>query len=153
MLRHIFNSDFLDFIHALNQCDVAYLLVGGYSVILHGYARTTGDLDIWVKPTKENYQSLVRAFQLFGMPVFDMSVDKFLQTDKYDVFIFGVPPVSIEVLTQVKAIDFEEAFPAAQWFEIGTGLQVRTLNLTDLLRAKKAAGRLKDLDDIEHLTM
>jgi hypothetical protein len=152
MLRNIFNSDFQDFIRALNQCQVAYILVGGYSVILHGHARTTGDLDIWVKPTKDNYQLLTQAFQLFGMPVFDMSADEFLHTDQNDVFIFGMPPVSIEVLTIVKGIDFDEAFVTAQWFEIGDGLQVRTLSIADLLKAKKAAGRLKDLDDIEHLT-
>ena len=152
MLRNIFNSDFQDFIRALNQCQVAYILVGGYSVILHGHARTTGDLDIWVKPTKDNYQLLTQAFQLFGMPVFDMSADEFLHTDQNDVFIFGMPPVSIEVLTIVKGMDFDEAFVTAQWFEIGDGLQVRTLSIADLLKAKKAAGRLKDLDDIEHLT-
>ncbi|MBK8922615.1 MAG: hypothetical protein IPM81_14100 [Saprospirales bacterium] len=151
-MRNIFNSDFQDFIRALNQCQVAYILVGGYSVILHGHARTTGDLDIWVKPTKDNYQLLTQAFQLFGMPVFDMSADEFLHTDQNDVFIFGMPPVSIEVLTIVKGIDFDEAFVTAQWFEIGDGLQVRTLSIADLLKAKKAAGRLKDLDDIEHLT-
>ena len=43
-MGNIFNEDFQDFIKALNQTEVEYLLVGGYSVILHGYARTTGDL-------------------------------------------------------------------------------------------------------------
>ena len=32
---NIFNDDFKDFIEALNRSEVAYLLVGGYSVILH----------------------------------------------------------------------------------------------------------------------
>ena len=44
-MASIFNEDFRDFIQALNEAEVAYLLVGGYSVILHGYSRTTGDLD------------------------------------------------------------------------------------------------------------
>ena len=51
MRQNIFNPDFQDFIAALNLSEVAYILVGGYSVILHGYARTTGDMDIWVQPT------------------------------------------------------------------------------------------------------
>lgn len=152
MLQYIFNSDFQDFIRALNQHRVAYILVGGYSVILHGHARTTGDLDVWVKPTKENYRLLVRAFQQFGMPVFDMSAEKFLLQDQYDVFIFGVPPISIEVLTNVKGLDFDQAFESAEWFDIEEDLKIRTLNLSDLIAAKKAAGRLKDLDDIEHLS-
>jgi hypothetical protein len=47
-MGNIFNQDFRDFISALNQEEVNYLLVGGYSVILHGYSRTTGDMDLWV---------------------------------------------------------------------------------------------------------
>ena len=53
-MGNIFNDDFQDFIQALNHHNVEYILVGGYSVILHGYARTTGDLDIWVNKTKNN---------------------------------------------------------------------------------------------------
>lgn len=45
-MQNIFNEDFRDFISALNHNQVDYILVGGYSVILHGYLRTTGDLDI-----------------------------------------------------------------------------------------------------------
>ena len=69
-MGNIFNSDFQDFIIALNRSEVEYVLVGGYSVILHGYARTTGDLDLWVNKTAENYQKIVHAFEMFGMPVF-----------------------------------------------------------------------------------
>ncbi len=51
-----FNEDFRDFLRALNNNDVDYILVGGMAVILHGYVRTTGDMDIWVRKSKENYQ-------------------------------------------------------------------------------------------------
>ena len=51
MASNIFNQDFQDFILSLNQAKVRYLLVGGYSVVLHGYQRTTGDMDIWVDRT------------------------------------------------------------------------------------------------------
>ena len=53
-MGNIFNNDFQDFISALNNNNVEYLLVGGYSVILHGHSRTTGDMDIWVNRTSEN---------------------------------------------------------------------------------------------------
>ena len=55
IIGNIFNQDFREFLNALNNNKVKYLLVGGYSVILHGYSRTTGDMDIWVDRTKENY--------------------------------------------------------------------------------------------------
>jgi hypothetical protein len=54
-------------------------------------------------------------------------------------------------LTAVKGLAFRNVFPAAAWFTIDNGLSVRTLSLTDLLASKLAAGRSKDLDDIEHL--
>ncbi len=44
-MNNIFNEDFRDFITALNDQKVKYILIGGFSVILHGYARTTGDMD------------------------------------------------------------------------------------------------------------
>lgn len=151
-MSNIFNPDFQDFIAALNQCEVKYILVGGYAVILHGYSRTTGDMDIWVQPSSENYQRLVRAFQVFGMPVFDMTEEKFLNLDFNDVFTFGRPPVSIDIITRIKGLDFDETFVAAQWFELEENLAVRALNLKALIQAKRASGRNKDLDDIEHLT-
>jgi hypothetical protein len=48
-MGNIFNDDYRDFLSALNEQEVKYLLVGGFSVILHGYSRTTGDMDIWVE--------------------------------------------------------------------------------------------------------
>lgn len=65
---NIFNQDFKDFISALNAAKVDYILVGGYSLILHGYNRTTGDLDIWVRKTEGNYKRLLNAFSLSTCP-------------------------------------------------------------------------------------
>lgn len=69
-MGNVFNEDFRDFINALNNNKVEYLLVGGYSVIAYGYPRTTGDMDIWVQRTKENYKKIVHAFNQFKMLVF-----------------------------------------------------------------------------------
>jgi hypothetical protein len=44
-MNNIFNEDFQDFIRSFNENDVKYILVGGYSVIIYGYSRTTGDMD------------------------------------------------------------------------------------------------------------
>lgn len=153
MRQNIFNPDFQEFIAALNHCEVAYILVGGYSVILHGYSRTTGDMDIWVLPNPENYLRLQQAFARFGMPVFDMTADRFLASSHYDVFTFGRPPVCIDILTQVKGLDFAAAFAHSEWFEITDTLSVRALRLSDLIEAKQAAARPKDLDDIENLRL
>ena len=61
-MGNIFHDDFRDFINSLNENKVDYLLVGGYAVILHGYRKTTSDLDIWVDTTIKNFQKLSAAF-------------------------------------------------------------------------------------------
>jgi len=72
-MPNLFNEHFREFIKALNDNEVEYILVGGMAVILHGYIRGTGDMDIWVNKTKDNYRKLVLAYSQFGMPVFDMT--------------------------------------------------------------------------------
>lgn len=150
-MGNIFNEDFQDFITALNNNEVEYILVGGYSVILHGYSRTTGDLDIWVNKEKENYFKLVKAFEEFKMPVFDMTEDNFLNNRELNVFTFGRPPSGIDIMTNVKGLIFDESFKVSQIVEV-ENLKVRLIHLNQLLQAKKAAGRHKDLDDIENLS-
>ena len=150
-MPELLNEDYLDFIRALNQHEVEYLIVGGYAVIFHGYPRTTGDLDVWVNKTKNNYGKLVGAMFDFGMPVFDMTKENFLHNPHLDVFTFGRPPVSIEILNQVKGLQFEKAHLNAVHTEV-EGITVKFLSRPDLLAAKKAANRPRDIDDIENLS-
>ena len=150
-MGNIFNDDFRDFISQLNNHDVNYILVGGYSVILHGYSRTTGDMDIWVERTVANYKKLTHAFFEFGMPVFDMTEDAFLKDSNLDVFTFGRPPSAIDIMIKVKGLDFKECFANSVFFE-DDGLEVRTIHIANLINAKKASGRPKDIDDLENLT-
>jgi hypothetical protein len=151
MIKNLFNPDFRDFLNALNQYEVEYILAGGYSVILHGYNRNTGDLDIWVRPTAANYRRLKAAFHAFGMPLFDMTEEKFLNTEEYDVFTFGIPPTAIDLMTSHKGLDFESAFKNAYFKEVDN-LKVKLIDLDDLIHAKKFIGRSKDLNDVENLS-
>ena len=150
-MGNIFHDDFRDFIKALNNQQVEYILVGGYSVILHGYARTTGDIDIWVNPTIDNYKKLLKSFHEFGMTVFDMTEKNFLHNESFDVFTFGRPPVCIDIMKEVKGLDFESAYLHSGLVEVD-GLSIRLIDYRDLIKAKRASGRAKDINDIENLT-
>jgi hypothetical protein len=149
-MGNIFNEDFKDFIQCFNRFDVKYILVGGYSVILHGYSRTTGDMDLWVERTSGNYKKIVQAFLHFGMPVFDMSEKAFLYNEELNVFTFGRPPSSIDIMVAVKGLNFEDCYQNAVHFE-EDGLPIRTIYINDLIIAKKASGRAKDINDLENL--
>ena len=83
-MGNIFNDDFRNFIKALNENEVDYLLVGGYAVIVHGYRRTTGDMDIWVNTTTGNLKKLIKAFLQFGLPTTELTEAKFLHDDSID---------------------------------------------------------------------
>ncbi|HEX5155469.1 MAG TPA: nucleotidyltransferase [Parafilimonas sp.] len=149
-MANIFNEDFRDFIAALNNNHVKYILVGGFAVILHGHSRVTGDMDIWIKPTEENYIKLVSAFKEFGMSLFDMTKSNFLSVNKFDVFSFGRKPVAIDIMTKVKGLNFDEAYQQSKIFN-DDGLLIRALHFNDLILAKRESGRLKDIDDIDQL--
>jgi hypothetical protein len=149
-MPNIFQEDFRDFLKALNDQDVKYIMVGGMAVILHGHSRVTGDMDIWVECTTENYKKLEKAFHQFGMPVFDMTLQKFLSVKENDVFSFGRNPVGIDVMTAVKGLNFEEAYKLSIVFD-DDNLPIRMIHINHLIEAKKASGRLKDLDDINQL--
>ncbi|MEO6132471.1 MAG: DUF6036 family nucleotidyltransferase [Saprospiraceae bacterium] len=149
-MGNIFYPDFRDFLQALNQNNVRYLLVGGYAVVFHGYSRTTGDLDIWIDRTEDNYNHLVQAFQAFKMPVFDMTLENFMEASKFEVFRFGRKPVAIDIMVKMADFDFANCFSRAEFFE-DEGLRIPVVHLNDLIAAKRIAGRNKDLDDIEHL--
>ena len=146
---NIFNEDFQDFIKSLNKFGVEYMLVGGYAVILRGYSRSTGDMDIWVNKTPENYQQLQLAIIEFGLPSEAVKQNQFFSTE-YDVFSFGKPPYAIEIMTAVKGVEFIPAFQQSTIEQVD-GLPVRVIHLNQLIEAKKAAGRNKDLNDLENL--
>ena len=150
-MANIFNEDFRDFINALNKQEVEYILVGGYAVILHGYRRSTGDMDIWVNVNAENHKKLIHAYLEFGLPTLDISEENFLLNDEMDVFSYGTPPVCIEILKKVKGCDFDEAYKISKIYN-ENDLPIRFVHINTLIQAKKAAGRYKDLDDIEKLT-
>ena len=46
----IFDNYTRNLLSQLNSNVVQYLVVGGYAVNYHGYRRTTGDIDLWIKP-------------------------------------------------------------------------------------------------------
>lgn len=149
---NFFEPDLREFLESLEYYSVRYMLVGGISVLIHGYIRTTVDMDVWVERSKENYEKLCLSFARFGMPMFDMTLDRFLNHDDLDVFTFGRPPLCIDLMNRVKGLTFEESYKTAQKVQSGKNI-FRVISLADLRKAKKAANRHKDLDDLEHLPL
>lgn len=149
-MGNVFNDDFQDFIKSLNDSNVKYVLVGGYSVIYHGFSRTTGDLDIFVEVSKDNYNNLKKAFSQFGLSLFDMTESNFLSNDNMEVFSFGRSPVSIDIIKKISGVTFEEVYKNAieDLFE---EIPMRIIHINDLKKNKSSTGRAKDINDLENL--
>ncbi len=144
----ILSPDFKDFLRLLNEHEVEYLLVGGYAVALHGYVRYTGDMDIWVLTSPENAGRVVQVLKDFGAPQAEQFLDVLLLEKR--VIGMGLPPYKIEVVTTIDGVTFEECFANRLLVEID-GITVAYLSLKDLRENKKASGRYKDLNDLQHL--
>ncbi len=149
-MNNIFNKDFRELIQLLNDNNVEYILVGGYAVILHGYVRTTGDLDLWIHRTQSNYEKFIKAAKSFGLPIDELTMDKFLFNKSIDVFSFGRPPIGLDIMLDVKGLEFKDSYKKSTWFETDD-IEVRLINYNHLIKAKKSAGRPKDLVDIIYL--
>ncbi len=140
--------DFKDFLRLLNSKQVEYLLVGGYAVGYYGYPRATADIDVWIAVSEQNAGRIVSALREFGFAVPDLKPELFLQKDR--VIRMGVPPIRIEVITSASGVDFAECYSRRLVVEMD-GIPVSLIELTDLKRNKKAAGRPKDLADLDQL--
>lgn len=140
--------DFREFLRLLNVHGVEYLLIGGYAVSYHGYPRATQDLDVWIAISPANAQRMVAALREFGFAVPDLSPDPFLR--ERSVVRMGVPPMRIEMVTTISGVRFEECYPQRA-MDILDGVEVALISLHHLKANKRASGRYRDLDDLEHL--
>lgn len=140
--------DFKEFLRLLNSNHAEYLIVGGFAVAYHGYPRPTGDMDIWVAVSPGNAARVVQALVEFGFSQEDVPRSLFTKQDQ--VVRLGVPPLRIEIVTGVSGITFDPCYARRARAEID-GVLVSIIGLEDLKTNKKAAGRHKDLADLEQL--
>ncbi len=148
MAEQTLPGDFKEFLKLLNETEVRYLLVGGYAVGFHGYPRATADMDVWVAVSPDNAAKLVEVFHQFGMTDPQLSPSLFQERGK--IIRMGVPPMRIEVLTEIDGVAFDECYAARVAAEID-GQSIPLISREHLLLNKRAAGRHKDLDDVENL--
>jgi predicted nucleotidyltransferase len=140
--------DFKEFLRLLNENRVEYLLIGDYAVGYHGYPRATQDIDLWIAVNPENAAKMVTVLSEFGFDVPELTPDLFLHKNK--ILRMGVPPIRIEVATSISGVSFADCHAARVRGEID-GVPVAIIGLDDLKKNKKASGRHRNLDDLEHL--
>jgi hypothetical protein len=142
------SQDFKEFVELLNQYEVTYLIVGGYALGIHGYPRYTGDLDVWINPTTENAQKMLKVFDDFGFSSFGLTEADFSSTG--NVIQLGYPPFRIDVLTRPDGVTFEDCYRKRLILK-HDGIVMNIIGFDDFKKNKKASGRPKDLEDLKNI--
>jgi hypothetical protein len=142
------NPYFIEMLSALFAADAEFMVVGAHALAAHGVPRATGDLDIFVRATSENARRVLTALRAFGAPLFELTERDLSTPDT--VFQIGLPPSRIDLLTSISGVTFDDAWPRHMDVTLGT-LIVPVIGRDDFVTNKKAAGRTKDLLDVQML--
>ena len=140
--------DFNEFFELLLARHVEFVVVGAYALAFHGAPRFTGDLDILVRPTEPNGVRLLDAIAAFGFPTAPVTPADLAAGGK--LVEMGVPPVQIHVMSQIDGVTWDEVWRSHERGQLGLH-EVPFIGRETFLRNKRAAGRPKDLADIDSL--
>ncbi|MFH1571820.1 MAG: hypothetical protein ABIL09_27770, partial [Gemmatimonadota bacterium] len=120
----------------------------GYALAFHGAPRTTGDLDILVRPHPDNAERILRALADFGFASLGLQAEDFTQADR--VVQLGYPPVRVDLITSLSGVSWDQVEAGLVEGAYGPAA-VRFIGRADLVANKRATGRRKDLADLEAL--
>ncbi len=142
------NPDFKELLLAFNAHNVEYLIVGAHALAAHGHVRATKDLDLWVQPDTSNAQKVIQALSDFGAPLSGLTADDLSR--KGTIFQIGLPPIRIDIITNIDGVEFEEAWPDRLETLFG-GVPAFVISRHHLIINKKNSARLQDLADVQQL--
>lgn len=140
--------DFEEFLKLLEENKVVYMIVGGYAVAFHGYPRFTKDIDIFYEASRENIINLKNALITFGFKSEDLPERLFLEPG--NIIKFGIEPVRIDLIHDIDGINFQEANSRKIRGRYGN-VNVSFMSKSDLIKNKRATGRISDLADVEKM--
>jgi predicted nucleotidyltransferase len=141
---------FLDLVRAFEREGVEYVLVGGVAVNLHGLARTTEDVDFFVRPTSGNIERLRRALSSLWD---DVEIEAIRPEDfeTYPTLRYGPPGEDfvVDLITRIgTAVRFEDLEAEAQVID---GVRVKVATPATLVRMKERTVRPIDKSDADAL--
>lgn len=141
-------TDFIDFVDLCNKYNVEYLVIGGYAVSVHGYPRSTKDLDVCIKISEENAEKMVQVIKEFGFASLKLAKEDFLKRNFFTQL--GYDPVRIDIVNDLDAVPFEQAWKNKKVVEFGN-TKINFIGYAELLKVKENAGRPQDIADIHKL--
>jgi hypothetical protein len=125
---------------------VVYVIIGATAFPVHGYARATLDIDIFIRPDVQNADRTFDALREFGYDVTDLTRKELLSKK----VLIRQYLVETDIHPFVSGTDFEQVWKNRVAGHYGEE-KVFYASLDDLIAMKRAAGRSKDLEDLKIL--
>jgi predicted nucleotidyltransferase len=138
--------DIESLLRSLNARSVRYVVIGATAFPVHGYARATLDVDLFIEPTVENARRVLEALAEFGYDVSDVSLEELLSKK----VLIRQYLVETDIHPHVKGVEFSQVWERRVMDRIGA-TSAAFASLDDLISMKEAAGRPKDLEDLRVL--
>jgi predicted nucleotidyltransferase len=130
----------------LNARKARYVVIGATAFPVHGYARATLDIDLFIESSEENARRVREALSDFGYDVTDLTIED-LRTKKVLIRQYVL---QTDIHPFVAGVTFDEVWRNRVKSHLG-GAPASFASLDDLIRMKEAAGRPKDLEDLKVL--
>ncbi len=146
----VLDDSLLNFWRLMNKYAVAYIMIGGVAVNLHGYARSTDDIDVWIEDTLENRRKLEKVLGELGYA--SLQLESFRFIPGWTNFYIG-EGLELDIITHMKGMEhltFGQCLEAATIAEIEE-VKVPFLHINHLIANKKAVNRLRDQADVAEL--
>ena len=133
-------------VRALYAEKAAFMLIGGHAALVYGSARTTGDMDLLVRPDRENGEKVIRAFVALGLDCGNLIPEDF---EGNLILTFGLEPDAVDIINRLKGSSYEEVSANAIRMEAIPSLPIMVLDARDLLKEKRLLQRdgIKGLSD------
>jgi hypothetical protein len=148
--------DYRVILESLGRHEVDFVIVGAIAMVLHGSARLTRDLDICYSRESANLDRLAEALKPFGPSLRDAPEELPFRLDGPTLrsglnFTLRSSAGDVDLLGELTGIGGYAAVQRLSVLMKVYDRDVRVLDLDGLERAKRAAGRLKDLADLAEI--
>lgn len=140
-------ADLVALCRKLNELGAKYVVIGGFAIIVAGFARTTADVDLLIDTSLENEALVFKALEILP----DKAVR---ELEPGEVSQYGVVRVGDEIM-----VDLMKAACGIEYAEAAKEIVVRNVQGVPipfasprlLWRTKKPTRRAKDVDDLMFL--
>lgn len=133
-------------LRSLKEHRADFVIIGATAFPVHGYARATLDIDIFIRPSPENAARVRKALSEFGYDLSDVKISDLLGKK----LLIRQYIVETDVHPFVAGVTFERVWKNKVRAKYGETFAYFA-SLADLIKMKQAAGRPKDLEDLKYL--